>query len=149
MAEYKSKHGIVSRPPYELYMSFADMRNFLRFLPEDKREGVTADYDTLKASVQGFPIGVKITERTPYSRIILWDDGAPFHFTAEFHFDAANDAYKTEFYIILNAELNLMMKMMLGSRLQQALDKVVDSLVDVSEGRMPEGFDPSQFGMQQ
>ena len=54
MAEYKSKHGIVSRPPYELYMSFADMRNFLRFLPEDKREGVTADYDTLKASVQGF-----------------------------------------------------------------------------------------------
>ena len=105
MAEYKSKHGIVSRPSYELYMSFADMRNFLRFLPEDKREGVTADYDTLKASVQGFPIGVKITERTPYSRIILWDDGAPFHFTAEFHFDAANDAYKTEFYIILNAEL--------------------------------------------
>ena len=42
-----------------------------------------------------------------------------------------------------------MMKMMLGSKLQQALDKVVDSLVDVSEGRMPEGFDPSQFGMQQ
>lgn len=148
MAEYKSKHGIVSRPPYELYMSFADMRNFLRFLPADKQEGVTADYDTLKATVQGFPIGVKITERTPYSRIILWDDDAPFHFTAEFHFDAAqSDAYKTEFYIILNAELNLMMKMMLGSKLQQALDKVVDSLVDVSEGRMPEGFDPKQFGM--
>lgn len=148
MAEYKSKHGIVSRPAYDLYMSFADMRNFIRFLPEDKRESVTADYDTLKASVQGFPIGVKITERTPYSRIIVWDDGAPFHFTAEFHFDAAaEDAYKTEFYIILNAELNLMMKMMLGSKLQQALDQVVDSLVAASEGRMPEGFDPSQFGL--
>ena len=40
-----------------------------------------------------------------------------------------------------------MMKMMLGSKLQQALDQVVDSLVAASEGRMPEGFDPSQFGL--
>ena len=147
MAEYKSKHGIVSRPAYDLYMSFADMRNFLRFLPESKRENVTADYDSLKTTVQGFPIGVRITERTPYSRIIIWDEGAPFHFTAEIHFDAATDAYKTDFYIILNAELNIMMKMMLGSKLQQALDQLVDSLVAASEGRMPEGFDPSQFGL--
>ena len=29
---------------------------------------------------------------------------------------------------------------------KDALDKVVDSLVDMSEGRMPEGFDPSMFG---
>ena len=50
--EIKSKHGIVSKQPFELYMAFVDMRNFLQFLPEDKREGVTADYDTISATVQ-------------------------------------------------------------------------------------------------
>ncbi len=40
-----------------------------------------------------------------------------------------------------------MMKMMLGGKLKDALNKVVDGLVDVSNGKMPEGFDPSQFGL--
>ena len=38
-----------------------------------------------------------------------------------------------------------MMKMLLGSKIQGALDKVVDSLVDLSEGRMPEGVDLSNL----
>ena len=44
MAEFESKHGIVSRAPYELYMGFVDMRNFMNFLPEDKKQGVTLLY---------------------------------------------------------------------------------------------------------
>ena len=39
-----------------------------------------------------------------------------------------------------------MMKMVLGSKLKEALDKMVTSLADASEGKMPEGFDPSQYG---
>ena len=143
-AEYKSKHGVVSRAPYELYMSFVDMRNFVGMLPEDKRQGVNADYDTIHANVQGVTIGVKVRQRVPYSRIDFCDDGAPFHFDIAIHFDAAQ-ATKTDFWIEASADLNMMMKMMLGSKIKEALDKVVDSLVDISEGRMPEGFDPSQF----
>ena len=71
MTEIESKHGIVSRQPYELYMSFVDMRNFLQMLPEDKKQDVQADYDTITATVQGFNIGVKVHERVPYSRIEL------------------------------------------------------------------------------
>ena len=67
--EIKSRKGVVSKVPYELYMVFADMRNFMQFLPEDKKEGVEADYDWIHAQVQGFNIGVKVTERIPYSRI--------------------------------------------------------------------------------
>ena len=32
-----------------------------------------------------------------------------------------------------------------GGKIKSGLDKVVDGLVDVSNGKMPEGFDPSQF----
>ena len=69
MTEIESKHGVVSRQPYELYMSFVDMRNFLAMLPAERKEGVQADYDTITATVQGFNIGVKVHERVPYSRI--------------------------------------------------------------------------------
>ena len=143
--EIKSKRGVVSKAPYDLYMTFVDMRNFVQVLPEDKKAGVTADFDTIHADVQGFNVGVKVTSRTPYSRIEYADDGAPFHFNLTLHFDPAQDPYKTDFRIVLDAELNFMMKTILGSKLQQGLDKIVDALVDMSEGRMPEGFDPSSI----
>ena len=145
MVSYSSKRAVVSKAPYELYMAFVDMRNFLHFLPEDKKEGVMADYDSIKATVQGFTIGVKVTDRVPYSKIEFADDGAPFQFKLSMHFDAASDPYKTDFQIKLDADLNIMMKMLLGSKIQGALDKVVDSLVDLSEGRMPEGVDLSNL----
>ncbi len=145
MVSYNSKRAVVSKAPYELYMAFVDMRNFVNFLPEDKKEGVTADYDSIRATVQGFTIGVKVVDRVPYSKIEFADDGAPFQFRLTMHFDAASDPYKTDFQIALDADLNLMMKMLLGSKIQGALDKVVDSLVDLSEGRMPEGVDLSNL----
>ena len=143
--EIKSKRAVVSKAPYELYMAFADMRNFVQFVPEDKRADVTADYDTIHATVQGFAIGVKVVQRNPYSRIEFADDGAPFQFRLVMHFDASVDPYKTDFQIELDADLNFMMKTLLGGKLKDALDKIVDGLVAVSEGRMPEGVDPSMF----
>lgn len=145
MAEFKSKRAVVSKAPYELYMAFVDMRNFIQFLPEDKKADVTADFDTIHAMVQGFNIGVKVVQRTPYSRIEFADDGAPFQFRMNMHFDPASDPYKTDFQIVLDADLNFMMKTLLGGKLTEALDKVVDGLAAMSEGRMPDGIDPSMY----
>lgn len=145
MAEFRSKKTLVSKAPYELYMAFVDMRNFVQFLPEDKRADVTADYDSIHAVVQGFSIGVRVKERVPYSRIEFVDDGAPFKFFLTLHFNAAADPYKTDFEIVVDAELNFMMKTLLGSKIKDALDKVAESLAAVSEGRMPEGIDPSMY----
>ena len=143
--EIKSKRAVVSKAPYQLYMAFVDMRNFVHFLPEDKKADVTADYDSIHAVVQGFNLGVRVSDRVPYSKIEFADDGAPFSFRMKMIFDAASDPYKTDFQIILDADLNFMMKTILGSKLQQALDKVVDGLVAMSEGRMPDGIDPSMY----
>ena len=127
-------------------MTFTDLENFKRMLPEDKQGEITATYDTLQATVQGFSIGVKVHQRVPYSRIELVDYGAPLAFHIVIHFEpAAQDAYKTDFWINVEADLNLMMKMMLSGKIKEALDKVVDSIVDASNGKMPEGFDPSQW----
>ena len=90
MVNYKSKNAVVSKAPYELYMAFVDMRNFVQFLPEDKKEGVTADYDSIHAMVQGFNIGVKVTDRVPYSKLEFADDGAPFQFRLTMNFNPAS-----------------------------------------------------------
>lgn len=144
--EIKSKHRIVSKALYALYMPFTDMRNFVAMLPEDKKQGVEADYDSIHAEVQGFNVGVRVSERVPYSKISYSDDGAPFKFTINVLFDAnGGDPDTTDFHIELEADLNFMMKMLLGSKLQDAVDKLVDAVADMSEGKMPEGVDPSMF----
>ena len=145
MVEIKSKRAVVSKAPYMLYMAFVDMRNFVQFLPEDKKEGVTADYDSLHATVQGFNFGIRVVDRTPYSKIEFADDGAPFQFKLTAHFDPASDPYKTDFGLVLEADLNFMMKTILGSKLKDALNKMVDGIAAMSEGWMPEGMDPSMY----
>ena len=147
MTEYNSKHAVVRRAPYELYMAFVDLRNFVQFLPEDKKKDVTADFDTLTATVQGFSIGVMVHERVPYSKISFIDYGnSPFAFKIDFHFDSNNGAQnETDFHIDVEADLNFMMKTMLGGKIKSGLDKIVDSLAAISEGRMPKGIDPSMF----
>lgn len=151
-----SKHAIIGRAPAEIYMMFSDMRNFVQFIPADKREGIRADFDNIYANVQGFDLGVTVAARQPYSRIDFKDNGGPFPFSMSLFFSATPEAdpAKTDFHIELSAELNFMMKMLLGNKLQEALDKVVEGLQAVSEGKVPEGISPedlekykSEFGL--
>lgn len=144
MAHYESKHGIVSKSQAELYMSFVDLSNFTRMLPEQYKSSVQADYDTLTATVQGFTIGVRVDERRPYDRIRIISGNSPVEFCILIHFELAADPSKTDFSIELDANINLMLKTMLGPKLQSGLDKIVDGLVAASEGRMPEGM-PADF----
>ncbi len=141
-AHYESKHGIVAIPNEQLYMSFTDLRTLTASVPAEYRDGVTADFDHLKVTVRGFTIAVKVAERKPYTLIRLEDDEAPFHFSVSAHFDPVPGG--TDFSVEADAELNLMMKAMLGGRIKDALDKLVDGLVAVSHGEQSEL--PSDLG---
>ena len=138
-AHYTSKHGQVAKRPEELFMAFTDMRNFAQMVPQDKvKAEITADFDNLTATVQGFRIGVRVDDRQPYRLIRIGSSESPVEFVAVLHFEPSQIPARTDFWIDLDANLNFMMKTMLGNKLQQAIDKMVDSLVDASEGRMPQ-----------
>lgn len=137
-AHYTSKHGQVSKSQEELYMAFCDMRNFSRLVPGQFKAEIVADYDNLSMTVQGFKIGVRVDERRPYSLLRIVSSESPVEFVGALHFDPSPIPGKTDFSIVLDANLNFMMKTMLGNKVQQALDKMVNGLVDVSEGRMPQ-----------
>ena len=123
-------------------MAFCDMRNFKNLAQAGAQAGVQdeiqADYDTLSIEVQGFRIGVRVDERQPYEVIRIISSESPVEFVAALHFDASPIPGKTDFSIVLDANLNFMMKSMLGGKIQKGLDKAVDTLVDISEGRMPQ-----------
>ena len=142
-AHYESKHGLVALPPEQLYMGFTDMRNLTQNIPAQYRDSVEADYDSVKATVHGFTIAVKVTERRPYSLIRIEDDDAPFHFCISAFFEPAEGG--TEFFLVADADLNLMMKAMLGGKIKEGLDKIVDGLVAISHGERPADF-PSDLG---
>lgn len=128
MAHYESKHGQLSRSPEELYMGFTDMRNIAAFVPAQYKDSVTADYDTVSVSARGFNISIRISDRQPYSLIRFADVEAPFHFYITLHFDHSSVPGKTDFSIEADADLNLMMKAMLGGKISEALDKIIDAM---------------------
>ena len=137
-AHYTSKHGQVARRPEELYMTFTDLRNFAQMVPQGQVQAdIQADFDTLSVTVQGFKIGVRVDDREPYRLIRLGSSESPVEFVGVLHFEPSPIPGRTDFWIDLDANLNFMMKTMLGGRLQDALDKMVDGLVDASEGRIP------------
>ncbi len=119
-------------------MTFTDLRNFAQMVPQGRVQAdIQADFDTLSVTVQGFKIGVRVDDREPYRLIRLGSSESPVEFVGVLHFEPSPIPGRTDFWIDLDANLNFMMKTMLGGRLQDALDQMVDSLVDVSEGRIP------------
>lgn len=115
----------------EIYMAFTDLRNFAQMVPKDGRVEVEADFDTLSATMQGMKMGVRISNRIPYSLIELQDNGAPFHFTMKLNFVDMGGC-RTDFSIDVDADINGMIKMMFGNKIQEALDQIVDGLVNAS-----------------
>lgn len=127
MEKYESKQVQIRRPAALIYESLAD---FSRFTPliQDKVEGWSADSDHCTFKVSGFTVGLRIVERDPYTLIkIKGDEAAPFEFTFWLQLkEIAPD--DTRMRLVLHVKLNMMMKMMLGGKLRDGLDKMAEQI---------------------
>lgn len=144
--EIKGKSVTINVPAHALYTAFADMRHFIQNLPEDKKHGIVATQDTIEGEVQGLRMGAAVCERVPFSFIKIKEYGqTPFPFEASLFFDAA-DAQRTVFHIEIKAEIPFMVKMMIGNKLQELVDKITEQLALASEGKIsPEDFNMGSF----
>ncbi len=137
-----SKTVLVDRQPVVLYSSLENLGTLVANLPEDKRRSISATADTISASVQGFNLGVRVADRTPFSSVTFRQiDGSPVEFSLKAVFDSVDDPSnpdadcKTNFHIELAAQLGGMLKMMLGGKLQKALDGIAQMIADAASGR--------------
>ena len=135
MATYKSREAVVPRPRMQLFDRITDFQGLLAAVPEDKRKDITVEGDTLTATYAGFTIGICIAEKIPFEKVVFKDIEAPFHFSVTFSMqEVSGDILSTRLQIVVDAELNFMMKTLLGGKIQEYLDKAVEGL---ATGQIP------------
>lgn len=147
LEEITGRTVVINRPAYAIYTAVSDLNNIAAGLPGQYRDKITIDRDTIMGQVQGFNIGVKVNNRTPFSRIDFEQAGQmPFPFLLSF-FTEASDDNTTYFHIELRAELNTFMKMIFGKRLQEIVDKLTEGISAAAAGQVPEGWEKYTAGI--
>ena len=136
--EILGKKAQVSQPAERVFTAFSDLSNFVKNLPEEHRDKVCADTDTLVVRAQGMELGIRIVERTPFTTLRFEQHGVQtlFPFTFWIHIGAEGENSST-LQLELHAELNMMMKMMLGAKLQEGMDKLTEQFAAGLNGQIP------------
>lgn len=96
----------------------------------DKVENWVATADTCSFKAKGFTVNLRMEEREQNRHVKVVPDGengAPIDFA--FWVQLQSKApYDTRFRLVLKSELNMMMKMMIGSKLQGAIDQIAEQI---------------------
>ncbi|MDO4758937.1 MAG: polyketide cyclase [Rikenellaceae bacterium] len=126
MQEYISKQVQIMRPAEQIYQVISRFDNLTPAL-QGRVEDWQATEDSCSFKAKGFTVGLKMVERVEPKHVKITGDGVPidFAFWVQLH---KVDETDTRLRLVLHTELNMMMKMMIGSKLQQALDQVVDGI---------------------
>ena len=128
MNKYTSKTGKINKSNEKVYAFLSDFTNFKSLIPADKVSGFSATEDTCRFNIMGIgEAGLRIIEKEAIQLIKISSDGkTPFTFLFWIQLKPINDEINsTAVRLTLEADLNPMMKMMIGSHLQKGLDSMV------------------------
>ena len=101
---------IIERGPMVLFSLFSDLSRFTLGLPDEYKDKVSATADSISVENNGMKFGIVISERVPFSKVIMQNDAStPINFTITLFMNPLG-IDKTLFHIELEAELNVMMK---------------------------------------
>jgi carbon monoxide dehydrogenase subunit G len=131
MQEYVSKQVQIRRPIEQIYQVISRFDNLTPAL-EGRVEDWEATELTCSFKAKGFSVRLLMDERVEPKHVKIIGDGVPmdFAFWVQLH---KVDEYDTRMRLVLHVELNMMMKMLIGSKLQGALDQIADGI----SGAMP------------
>lgn len=128
MQEYISKQQQVLRPAEQIYAVISRFDNLTPALA-DKVEEWQATEDSCSFKAKGFTVKLRMEEREPgkYVKVVGDDGGVPmdFAFWSQLQEVSAAD---TRLRLVLRIDLNMMMKMMIGNKLQGALDQIAEGI---------------------
>ena len=126
MEKYESKQCQIFKSASQI---FPFISNFSLLTPAvaDKVEHWQATEDTCSFKVKGFTVKLRMIakEEGKYVKITGDDGGVPidFAFWIQLHEVTPTD---TRMRMVLHAELNMMMRMMVGSKIQKGLDQAAE-----------------------
>ncbi len=128
MQEYISKQQQILRPAEQIYAAISRFDNLTPALA-DKVEEWQATEDRCSFKAKGFLVKLRMEERIPAKQVKIVGDegGVPIDFTFWIQLQSVSEN-DTRMRLVLHAELNMMMKMMIGGKLQEALDKIAEGI---------------------
>lgn len=135
MQEYISKQQQVLRPAEQIYAVISRFDNLTPALA-DKVEEWQATEDSCSFKAKGFTVKLRMEEREPgkYVKVVGDDGGVPMDFAFWIQLQEVSAA-DTRLRLVLRIDLNMMMKMMIGNKLQGALDQIAEGIARADERR--------------
>ncbi|MBR5807168.1 MAG: polyketide cyclase [Alistipes sp.] len=128
MQEYISKQQQIFRSAAQI---FPLISNFSLLTPAvaDKVEEWQADEERCSFKFKGFTVALRFEEKVENKHVKITGDGGTvpmdFTFWIQLHQVSEGD---TRVRLVLHADLNMMMRMMIGKKLQSGLDQAVEGL---------------------
>jgi len=130
METFKSKEVDMKYPSYAVFASFSDLTLLKDRLPEEYRDKVSVTQDTVEGDYNGMHLGMRVAERIPTSRIIMRPmEGFPLDFSLIFDIEDTS-ASTSKLKVSIEAQMNFIMKAMLGGKIQSMLDQITEKLAE-------------------
>ncbi len=119
-----------------MYKVLSDFQNFTPYAQHAKLENWQAGEDWCRFDAQGIrDAGLQMVDREPNKTIkFTGNDKIPFEFYVWIQLKQVAP-YDTRLKITLKAKLNLMLKMMVGSKLQSGVDGLADQIAMAFNGQ--------------
>lgn len=126
---YTSPQHTIYHPARVVYQTLSSFANFTPILA-DKVEGWQATQDTCSFKAQGFNVALEMVERKENELIKVApaaEGGIPFEFAFFVQLKEITPT-ETRLRVVLDAQMNMMIKMMIGNKLQEAVDKIAEQI---------------------
>lgn len=127
MEKYESKQQQIFKSAAQIYPLISDF-SLLTPAVADKVEEWKATSDTCSFKVKGFTVKLRMVDKVECKHVKITGDegGVPidFSFWIQLHEVTPTD---TRMRMVLHADLNMMMRMMVGSKLQKGLDQAAET----------------------
>lgn len=134
MENYESKQQQILLPADAVYAMISRFDNLTPAL-QDKVEEWQADENHCSFKAKGFTVKLQIIDKEApkYVKITGDEGGIPidFFFWIQLQPVAERD---TRMRLVLHAELNMMMRMMIGNKLKTALDQIAEAMAKSFNG---------------
>ena len=127
MEKYESKQQQIRKSAAQIFPLISDF-SLLTPAVADKVEEWQGTADTCAFKVKGFTVKLRMVDKVECKHVkITGDDGGvpiDFAFWIQLHEVTPTD---TRMRMVLHAELNMMMRMMVGGKLQKGLDQAAET----------------------
>lgn len=125
---YESKQQQIFHPAEQIYLTLEKFSNFTPLIG-NKVEDWCADDDQCSFTAKGMKFSLKIVDRQPGKviKIVPGDGGIPIEFSFWIQMKQVGDN-DTRIRLVLDIDLNFMLRTMVGGKIQDMLDKVAEGL---------------------